>query len=125
MPYYCSWLRLHFSNNHGCNPPLPPSYYLRHLADTARFPAWPLVDHVPLLQVGGWEGWRMWGGGRGRIVGPGVGGGGGGRGRGWAGALLQMGAVPGRIRVCVCVCGGGGMGGWAVCGTVSLWCVCR
>ncbi|GLC44152.1 hypothetical protein PLESTM_001561500 [Pleodorina starrii] len=25
-------------------------YYLRHLADTVRFPAWPLVDHVPLLQ---------------------------------------------------------------------------
>lgn len=27
-------------------------YYLRHLADTVRFPTWPLVDHVPLLQVG-------------------------------------------------------------------------
>ncbi|GFR46450.1 hypothetical protein Agub_g8024, partial [Astrephomene gubernaculifera] len=25
-------------------------YYLRHLADTQRFPNWPLVDHVPLLQ---------------------------------------------------------------------------
>ncbi|GIL47629.1 hypothetical protein Vafri_4396, partial [Volvox africanus] len=25
-------------------------YYLRHLADTVRFPSWPLVDHVPLLQ---------------------------------------------------------------------------
>ncbi|GIM04041.1 hypothetical protein Vretimale_8678, partial [Volvox reticuliferus] len=25
-------------------------YYLRHLADTVRFPSWPLVDQVPLLQ---------------------------------------------------------------------------
>jgi hypothetical protein len=27
-------------------------YYLRHLCDEARFPAWPLADHVQLLQVG-------------------------------------------------------------------------
>ena len=26
-------------------------YYLRHLADEGRFPAWPLVEHVQLLQV--------------------------------------------------------------------------
>ncbi|KAG2494521.1 hypothetical protein HYH03_007288 [Edaphochlamys debaryana] len=25
-------------------------YYLRHLADTVRFPTWPIVEHVPLLQ---------------------------------------------------------------------------
>lgn len=36
-------------------------YYLRHLADTVRFPAWPLVDHVQLLQVNasGWWWWRV------------------------------------------------------------------
>lgn len=27
-------------------------YYLRNLCDTNRFPDWPLVDHVPFLQVG-------------------------------------------------------------------------
>ena len=27
-------------------------YYLRHLCDEDRFPQWPLVDHVPFLQVG-------------------------------------------------------------------------
>ncbi len=26
-------------------------YYLRNLCDTARFPDWPLVDHVPFLQA--------------------------------------------------------------------------
>ena len=27
-------------------------YYLRNLCDTDRFSEWPIVDHVPLLQVG-------------------------------------------------------------------------
>lgn len=27
-------------------------YYLRHLADEDRFAGWPMVDHVPFLQVG-------------------------------------------------------------------------
>lgn len=27
-------------------------YYLRNLCDTERFPDWPIVDHVPFLQVG-------------------------------------------------------------------------
>lgn len=26
-------------------------YYLRNLSDTTRFPDWPLVDHIPLLQA--------------------------------------------------------------------------
>lgn len=26
-------------------------YYLRNLCDTDRFPDWPIVDHVPFLQV--------------------------------------------------------------------------
>jgi hypothetical protein len=26
-------------------------YYLRNLCDEARFPGWPLVDHVQLMQV--------------------------------------------------------------------------
>lgn len=30
---------------------LPCRYYLRHLADTSRFPSHPIVDHVALLQA--------------------------------------------------------------------------
>ena len=26
-------------------------YYLRNLCDTDRFPDWPIVDHIPFLQV--------------------------------------------------------------------------
>lgn len=37
-------------------PPQPcPRYYLRNLTDEVRFRDWPVVEHLPLLQVGG--GW--------------------------------------------------------------------
>ncbi len=36
-------------------------YYLRNLCDEERFPEWPIVDHVPLLQAL-LEAWRGVGG---------------------------------------------------------------
>jgi hypothetical protein len=36
-------------------PPLP-RYYLRNLTDEVRFRDWPVVEHLPLLQVSG-DGW--------------------------------------------------------------------